>query len=115
MFTFLCVPSGFMAGLFVNRVYGEAYWYLTAVEAAGFAGMLTGSIFMSIRGSLAEQEKMLYCGLLMFGITGVAMGMARYFLLYLVLMIGFGVAMTVVQTQVTATVQRLSREERSDS
>jgi len=111
MFTFLCVPSGFMAGLFVNRVYGEAYWYLTAVEAAGFAGMLTGSIFMSIHGSLAEQKKMLFCGLLMFGITGVTMGMARNFLLYLVLMIGFGVAMTVVQTQVTATVQRLSRED----
>ena len=91
MFTFLCVPSGFMAGLFVNRVYSEAYWYLTAVEAAGFAGMLTGSIFMSIHGSLAEQKKMLFCGLLMFGITGVAM--------------------TVVQTQVTATVQRLSRED----
>lgn len=111
MFTFLCVPSGFMAGLFVNRVYGEAYWYLTAVEAAGFAGMLTGSIFMSIHGSLAEQKKMLFCGLLMFGITGVTMGMTRNFLLYLVLMIGFGVAMTVVQTQVTATVQRLSRED----
>ena len=40
-----CVPSGFMAGLFVNRVYGEAYWYLTAVEATGFAGMLAGSSF----------------------------------------------------------------------
>lgn len=110
MFTFLCVPSGFMAGLFVNRVYGEAYWYLTAVEAAGFAGMLTGSIFMSIRGGLAGQ-KMLYCGLLLFGIIGAGMGMAGNFLLYLVLMIGFGVAMTVVQTQVTATVQRLSRED----
>ena len=110
MFTFLCVPSGFMAGLFVNRVYGEAYWYLTAVEAAGFAGMLAGSIFMSIRGGLAGQ-KMLYCGLLLFGIIGAGMGMAGNFLLYLVLMIGFGVAMTVVQTQVTATVQRLSRED----
>ena len=110
MFTFLCVPSGFMAGLFVNRVYGEAYWYLTAVEATGFAGMLAGSIFMSIRGSM-EGQKMLYCGLLLFGIIGAGMGMAGNFLLYLVLMIGFGVAMTVVQTQVTATVQRLSRED----
>ena len=78
LFTFLCVPSGFMAGLFVNRVYGEAYWYLTAVEAAGFAGMLTGSIFMSIRGSLAEQ-KMLYCGLFLFGIIGAGDGDGRKF------------------------------------
>ena len=62
-----------MAGLFVNRVYGEAYWYLTAVEATGFAGMLAGSIFMSIRGSM-EGQKMLYCGLLLFGIIGVGMG-----------------------------------------
>ncbi len=108
IFTFLCVPSGFMAGLFVNRVYGEAYWYLTAVEAAGFAGMLAGGIYMGIRGSLAG-KKMLYCGLLSFGVLGAGMGMTGNFLLYLFLMIGFGVAMTVVQTQVTAAVQRMSR------
>lgn len=40
LFTFLCVPAGFLAGLFVCRVFGDTYWYLTAVELAGFAGMM---------------------------------------------------------------------------
>ncbi|MGO5051037.1 hypothetical protein ACTQ6A_00760 [Lachnospiraceae bacterium LCP25S3_G4] len=39
---FFCVPAGFMAGLLVNRVYGDTYWYLTAVELVGFAGMVIG-------------------------------------------------------------------------
>jgi DHA3 family macrolide efflux protein-like MFS transporter len=37
-FIFLCVPAGFLAQLLVNRVYGDAYWYLTVVELSGFLG-----------------------------------------------------------------------------
>lgn len=36
LFIFLCVPAGFLAQLLVSRIYGDAYWYLTAVELAGF-------------------------------------------------------------------------------
>lgn len=27
LFTFLCVPAGFLAGLFVRRSFGDTYWY----------------------------------------------------------------------------------------
>lgn len=48
LFTFLCVPAGFLAGLLVNRVYGNTYWYLTAVELIGFFGMIMGGLLMSL-------------------------------------------------------------------
>ena len=40
LFTFFCVPAGYLAGLLVRRVFGDTYWYLTAVEVVGFAGMM---------------------------------------------------------------------------
>lgn len=50
MFTFLCVPAGYLSGLLVSRVYGNTYWYLTAVEVVGFGGMMVGGLLMSIWG-----------------------------------------------------------------
>lgn len=32
LFIFLSVPAGFLAQLLVSRVFGDTYWYLTAVE-----------------------------------------------------------------------------------
>lgn len=48
LFIFLCVPAGFLAQHLARRVYGGTYWYLTAVELAGFIGMVTGGLLMSI-------------------------------------------------------------------
>ena len=42
IFTFLCVPAGYFSGLFVSRVYGETYWYLTLTEVWGFGGNDSG-------------------------------------------------------------------------
>ena len=44
LFVLLCVPAGFMAGLLVSRIFGSDYWYLTAVELVGFAGMTLGGL-----------------------------------------------------------------------
>lgn len=33
--TFFCVPGGYLAGLLVRRIFGDTYWYLTAVEVIG--------------------------------------------------------------------------------
>lgn len=51
LFTFLCVPAGFLAGLFVRRSFGDTYWYLTAVEVIGFGGMILGGILMSLKNN----------------------------------------------------------------
>ena len=55
LFIFLCVPAGFLSQLFVSRVYGETYWYLTAVELAGFIGMIAGGLLMSVWGGFKNR------------------------------------------------------------
>ena len=105
LFTFFCVPAGYLAGLLVRRVFGDTYWYLTAVEVVGFAGMMAGGVAMSIWGGLRSREKTLAAGLLAFGSFAIGMGFSKNFILYLGLMAFYGVALTMVQTAITTMLQ----------
>ena len=105
LFIFLCVPAGFLSQLFVSRVYGETYWYLTAVELAGFIGMVAGGILMSIWGGFKSRVTTMAVGLIAFGSLAIGMGLSKQFALYLTLMIIYGVAITMVQTATTTLIQ----------
>ena len=105
LFTFLCVPAGFLAGLLVNRVYGDTYWYLTAVELIGFFGMIMGGLLMSLWRGFKSRINTLVFGLFIFGIMAVGMGLTKKFILYLILMALYGVALTIVQTSTTTLIQ----------
>ena len=105
LITFLCVPAGYLAGLLVRRVFGDTYWYLTAVEVVGFAGMMIGGVVMSIWGGFRRREKTLAVGLCAFGFFAIGMGLAAHFIVYLCLMTCYGVALTMVQTAITTLLQ----------
>lgn len=105
LFTFLCVPAGFLAQLLVSQMYGSSYACLTAVELAGFAGMALGGALMGTWGGFASRFKTLRTGLAAFGALAAAMGLVRSFPLYLALMALYGVALTMVQTAATTLVQ----------
>lgn len=105
LFVLLCVPAGFMAGLLVSRVYGDTYWYLTAVELVGFAGMAVGGMLMGTWGGFKSRIKTLMVGLCGFGAMAIGMGIARNFILYLVMMVIYGVALTLIQTSITTLIQ----------
>lgn len=105
LFIFLSVPAGFLAQLLVSRVYGDTYWYLTSVELVGFAGMAFGGLLMGTWGGFKSRAKTLVVGLLAFGILAIGMGLSRNFVLYLVLMLLYGVALTMVQTATTTLIQ----------
>lgn len=72
----------------VSRVYGDTYGYLTIVELLGFAGMAVDGLLMSTWGGFKNGKTTLLCGLIVFGT------MAFY-----------GVALTTVQTAITALLQ----------
>ena len=105
LFIFLCVPAGFLSQLFVSRVYGETYWYLSAVELAGFIGMVAGGILMSIWGGFKSRVTTMSVGLIAFGSLAIGMGLSKQFALYLTLIIIYGVAITMVQTATTTLIQ----------
>ena len=105
LFLFLTVPAGYLSGLLVSRVYGDTYWYLTAVELAGFGGMAAGGMIMSLWGGFNQRKTTLSASLALFGVMAIAMGMSHHFTLYLFFMTLYGVALTVVQTTITTILQ----------
>ncbi len=105
LFVFLCVPAGFLSGLLVSRVYSGTYGYLTAAELAGFAGMTAGGALMGTWGGFSDRKKTLAAGLVLFGAMAALMGMTVFFPLYLLFMLLYGIALTVVQTTVTTLLQ----------
>ena len=108
LFTFFCVPAGYLAGLLVRRIFGDTYWYLTAVEVVGFAGMMAGGVAMSTWGGFRSREKTLAAGLLAFGSFAIGMGFSKNFILYLGLMAFYGVALTMVQTAITTMLHEIT-------
>lgn len=111
LFIFLCVPAGFMATLFVNRYYGDTYWYMTLVEVIGFIGMTVGGILIGTWGGFKNHMKTLVVGMVAFGALAIGMGAFDNFIVYLVLMAIYGVALTMVQTASTTMFQEQSSPE----
>lgn len=105
LFTFLCVPAGYFSGLLVSRTYGDTYWYLTAVEICGFGGMAVGGLLMSVWGGFQKRSKTLFIGFAVFGGMAIGMGITQNFLLYLIFMICYGIALTTIQTTITTLLQ----------
>ena len=105
LYILLCVPAGFMAALLVSRVYGDVYWYLTAVEIVGFAGMALGGVLMGIWGGFKSRVKTFAAGLFILSIMTIGMGLSPYFILYLALMFVYSIALTIIQTATTTIIQ----------
>lgn len=110
LFTFLCVPAGFLSGLFVRRTFGDTYWHLTAAEVAGFAGMAAGGAAMSCLGKRAGGAAVLPYALAAFGTFAVAMAAAQGFALYIALMFGYGAALSAAQASLTTLLQQEAEE-----
>ena len=105
LYILLCVPVGFMAALLVSRVYGDVYWYLTAVELVGFAGMALGGVLMGVWGGFKSRIKTFALGLFVLSLMTIGMGVSPYFILYLVLMFVYSIALTMIQTATTTIIQ----------
>lgn len=105
LFIFLCVPAGFLATLFVSRYFGDTYWHLTLVEVIGFIGMAAGGLLIGTWGGFKNHVKTLAVGMTAFGALAVCMGAVDHFVVYLVLMAIYGIALTMVQTASTTLLQ----------
>ena len=110
LFILLSVPAGFMSALLVSRVYGDVYWYLTAVELVGFAGMALGGVLMGMWGGFKSRLKTFAFGLLILSIMTIGMGISPYFVLYLAMMFVYSIALTMIQTATTTIIQENAQE-----
>ncbi len=110
IFIFLAVPAGFLAALFVSREYNDSYVYLSIVEIVGFAGMAAGGVLIGIWGGFKKNNMTLIVGIIAFGVLGIGMGLINSFIVYLVLMVIYGIALTMVQTSIMTIIQQKSEE-----
>ncbi len=69
---------------------------------------MLGGLLMSIWGGFKSRRLTLVAGLVMFGTMAIGMGVSSHFILYLILMALYGIALTMVQTTITTMVQENS-------
>lgn len=105
LFILLSVPGGFLAALLVTRIYGGTYWNLTIVELVGFAGMAAGGLLLGVWGGFANRVKTLLLGIGLSGLFTIGLGAVNNFVVYLLIMLLLGVAITAAQTAVTTLIQ----------
>lgn len=105
LFIFQCVPAGFLCSLYVTRYFSDSYIYLSGVELAGFAGMTAGGLIMASFAGKRDRIKIYGAGIAGFGVLAVLLACAKVFPVYLVLMVVFGIILTIVQTSNTTFLQ----------
>lgn len=111
LFLFWSVPAGYLSGLYVSREYGADYWCLTSVELAGFGGMALGGVLMTKWPEREQTNYTLIIGLSVYGLMSIAMAVSRRFSVYLLWMMIYGVAMTMIQVTITTHLQRTAKPE----
>lgn len=110
LFIFLSVPSGFMCSLFVCRYFEDTYVNFMIMELMGFGGMMAGGVLMSTWGGFKQRRKTLRLSVLVFGVLGIAMGLSQTLLVYVVLMLMYGIPLTMFQTTTTTMLQETVEE-----
>lgn len=111
LFILLCVPAGFLCSLYVTRYFSDSYIYLSGVELAGFAGMTAGGLIMASFAGKRDRMKIYGTGIAGFGVLAVLLAATSLFMVYLSLMVVFGIILTVVQTASTTFLQENTQED----
>ena len=106
---FLVTPVAFLTPLLVARSFGEEVWRLTANEVTFFGGSILGGALMAIWGGFPNRFRTLGLSCVMWAVAFVALGLARDFTLYLVLMTISGIPMPFFNASAITLLQEMVR------
>lgn len=104
-FIFLCVPSGFLTTLMIERTFGDDVIFLTINETVGFAGALVGGLLLSTTGGFKNRNKTFFLGAMLYGVVSFAIGFTNVFWLFAALMFFIGMTIPAAQSSVFTLVQ----------
>lgn len=104
-YIFLCVPSGFLTALMIQRTFGSNVIFLTINETVGFAGALIGGLLLGATGGFKNRNKTFFLGVMIYGFASLAVGFTKVFWLFVVLMFFIGVTIPAAQSAVFTLVQ----------
>lgn len=97
-FIFLCVPSGFLTALLIERVFGGNVIYLSVSEMVGCAGMVLGGLLLGVWGGFKNRSKTLTAGMLAYGLFSVLLGMVTEFWIFTIVLFFVSFFIPVVQS-----------------
>ncbi len=109
-FIFLCVPSGFLVVLMIERTFGSSYAFLTVSEMAGFAGMVLGGLALGVWGGFKMRKRTLLQGLAGYGVFSLAIGVTYTFWLFTAFLFLTCFFIPVVQSSTTTMLQEVVPE-----
>ncbi|MDD3865973.1 MAG: MFS transporter, partial [Candidatus Izemoplasmatales bacterium] len=104
-YIFLCVPSGFLTALMIERTFGDNVMFMAINETVGFAGALVGGLLLGVTGGFKNRNKTFFLGAMLYGIVTFAVGFTNIFWLFAGLMFFVGMTIPAVQTAVFTMVQ----------
>lgn len=110
-FIFLCVPSGFLITLMIERTFGANVWYLSVNEMAGCAGMALGGLLLGTWGGFKNRNKTYVLGMLAYAVFSILLGFSTHFILFAALMFCVSFFIPVVQTASVTMLQEKAEPE----
>ena len=105
IFMFLLTPAALLSPLQVTRDFGADVWRLTIIELAFSFGMLAGGILISSWGGFKNKTVTMICGLILFSIMTIGLGLATNFTLYSVFMGLSGFSVPIINTPILTVMQ----------
>lgn len=104
-YIFLCVPSGFLTVLMIERTFGDQVMFMTINETVGFAGALLGGLVLGSTGGFKNRNLTFFTGAMIYGIASLFVGFTTVFWLFVLLMFFIGMTIPAAQTSVFTLVQ----------
>ncbi|WP_041139323.1 MFS transporter [Beduini massiliensis] len=102
---FLISPSAFLTPLMVNRTFGPQVWRLTASEMTYSLGMVIGGLLFTTWGGFKKKMNTTLLAGGLYGMIMIGLGLAPYFLLYLLLNMTIGITSPCYNAPITVTIQ----------
>ncbi|MEG0451828.1 MAG: MFS transporter [Coprobacillus sp.] len=101
----LITPSAFLTPLMVSRSFGNEVWRLTLSEMTYSLGMISGGLLISLWGGFKNRTKTIIIATTMYGLIMILMGLAPYFIIYLILNALIGISSPCYNTSITVSIQ----------
>ena len=102
---FLISPSAFLTPLMVSRTFGPQVWRLTASEMTYSLGMVIGGVLITTWGGFKKKIHTTLLAGALYGMIMMALGLAPYFLLYLLLNMLIGITSPCYNAPITVSIQ----------
>lgn len=101
----LCVPSGFLIGLLIERTFGKGYIYLSIIEMIGFLVMVLGGLIIGVFGGFKNRNKTFFLAILSYAIFSIILGLVTQAWQFFIFMFFTNFSIPIIQASAMTMLQ----------